>query len=72
MNKPQGLYLRKLRQERGLSAAQVAAALGTGESTIYRVERGGGCTARLLLRYIGLLGGDVQRLMEFQQEEVAA
>jgi hypothetical protein len=36
------------------------------------VERGGGCTARLLLRYIGLLGGDVQRLMEFQQEEVAA
>jgi transcriptional regulator with XRE-family HTH domain len=65
-----GAYLRKLRQERGISAAAVAAALGTGERVVYRIEGGEGRTmADTLLRYAALVGADANRIMQMYADE---
>lgn len=59
-----GDYLRRLRIERGLSAAQVAGTLGVGEASIYRIEGGRGDTrAGLLMRYGALVGASGDDLM---------
>jgi transcriptional regulator with XRE-family HTH domain len=69
-----GAYLRSQREQRGLSAVQCAAALGVGETSIYRIESGRvEPRASLLLRYAALVGASGDRLMElFTAEEVAA
>lgn len=69
-----GAYLRRLREQRGLSAAQCAGSLGTYEATIYRIEAGQSDTrVSLLMRYAALVGASGDRLMElFTAEEVAA
>jgi transcriptional regulator with XRE-family HTH domain len=69
-----GAYLREHREARGLSATQVAAALGTGESVVYRIERGRGETrAGLLMRYGALVGASGDELMRlYTQEKVPA
>jgi transcriptional regulator with XRE-family HTH domain len=71
-----GKYLKSCREARGLSAAAVAAALGTGESTVYRIERGRDTMAALLLAYAGLVGASGDELVRLaapaEPAEVAA
>jgi transcriptional regulator with XRE-family HTH domain len=70
-----GAYLRGLREQHSLSAAQCAAALGVGEASIYRIEAGRIDTrVSLLLGYAALVGasGDYLVGLFAQPEEVAA
>jgi transcriptional regulator with XRE-family HTH domain len=69
-----GLF-RRLRIEKGLSPAQVAAHLGTSERVVYLIESGQSDTAASrMLRYAALVGasGDYLVGLFAQSEEVAA
>jgi transcriptional regulator with XRE-family HTH domain len=69
-----GAYLRKLREERGLNRAHVAAALNTSESQVYATETGKrNASAAFVFGFAVLVGASGDRLMElFTTEEVAA
>lgn len=69
-----GAYLRDHREQRGLSVTQVAAALGTSEGAIRRIESGRGQSrAGVLLQFGALVGASGDELMRlYTHEQVPA
>lgn len=56
-----GAYIRVLREGRGLSRAELASAIGTHESQLYRIEKGDqDSRGSLLFTIIKELRGDIQ------------
>lgn len=68
-----GMYLWTLRAARGMSRTEVAAAAGTNEAQIERIEKGRIDTrGSLLFRVLSVVGGDAQQLYELTLDEYAA
>lgn len=63
-----GLRLAELRRERGLSQAQVAAALGISQSDVSKLERRGDVRLSTLRRYVSALGGTLRVSADFGGE----
>lgn len=60
-----GAYLQQLREEKGMSRTQAAAALRTSESQVYVVETGkSNPRATFIFDYGALLGANGEYLME--------
>lgn len=66
-----GAYLQRLREEKRISRAKAAAALGTSESQIERIDYGSSrVNGELLLGYIRYLGANLRHVMHLMLDDV--
>ena len=63
-----GWRLAEIRRHRGLTQAQVAAAMGVGKSRVSQIEQGKVATREVLDRYVQALGGRLSLVADFGDE----
>jgi hypothetical protein len=67
---PRGWRLADLRQRRGPTQAQVAARMGVSIARISQIEVGGLSTQDVLARYVSALGGALNLIADFGDEQL--